>query len=69
MFRTRDLPMIAEFFLMFHRDKPIDWLLDHILWVKVCNPERDDVSHRDSRTPVSPLLHVILLELQDTKGF
>ncbi|XP_071313175.1 alpha-1,3-mannosyl-glycoprotein 4-beta-N-acetylglucosaminyltransferase B-like isoform X2 [Trachinotus anak] len=42
MFRTRDLPMIAEFFLMFHRDKPIDWLLDHILWVKVCNPEKDE---------------------------
>ncbi|KAM6952691.1 alpha-1,3-mannosyl-glycoprotein 4-beta-N-acetylglucosaminyltransferase B-like isoform 2-T2 [Lycodopsis pacificus] len=41
MFRARDLPMIAEFFLMFHRDKPIDWLLDHILWVKVCNPEKD----------------------------
>ncbi|XP_023133630.1 alpha-1,3-mannosyl-glycoprotein 4-beta-N-acetylglucosaminyltransferase B-like isoform X2 [Amphiprion ocellaris] len=41
MFRTRDLPMIAEFFLMFHRDKPIDWLLDHILWVKVCNPEKN----------------------------
>ncbi|XP_071769703.2 alpha-1,3-mannosyl-glycoprotein 4-beta-N-acetylglucosaminyltransferase B isoform X1 [Centroberyx gerrardi] len=41
MFRTRDLPMIAEFFLMFHKDKPIDWLLDHILWVKVCNPEKD----------------------------
>ncbi|XP_068451504.1 alpha-1,3-mannosyl-glycoprotein 4-beta-N-acetylglucosaminyltransferase B-like isoform X2 [Clinocottus analis] len=41
MFRTRDLPMIAEFFLMFHRDKPIDWLLDHFLWVKVCNPEKD----------------------------
>ncbi|XP_075994801.1 alpha-1,3-mannosyl-glycoprotein 4-beta-N-acetylglucosaminyltransferase B [Genypterus blacodes] len=41
MFRTGDLPMIAEFFLMFHRDKPIDWLLDHILWVKVCSPEKD----------------------------
>nr|XP_046262109.1 alpha-1,3-mannosyl-glycoprotein 4-beta-N-acetylglucosaminyltransferase B-like [Scatophagus argus] len=41
MFRTRDLPMIVEFFLMFHKDKPIDWLLDHILWVKVCNPEKD----------------------------
>ncbi|XP_029021070.1 alpha-1,3-mannosyl-glycoprotein 4-beta-N-acetylglucosaminyltransferase B-like isoform X3 [Betta splendens] len=41
MFRTRDLPMIAEFFLMFHKDKPIDWLLDHILWVKACNPEKD----------------------------
>lgn len=44
MFQSRDLPMIAEFFLMFHRDKPIDWLLDHILWVKVCNPEKDAVS-------------------------
>ncbi|XP_035018176.1 alpha-1,3-mannosyl-glycoprotein 4-beta-N-acetylglucosaminyltransferase B [Hippoglossus stenolepis] len=42
MFRTSDLPMITEFFLMFHRDKPIDWLLDHILWVKVCNPEKDE---------------------------
>ncbi|XP_068182114.1 alpha-1,3-mannosyl-glycoprotein 4-beta-N-acetylglucosaminyltransferase B-like [Antennarius striatus] len=41
MFRTHDLPMIAEFFLMFYRDKPIDWLLDHILWVKSCNPEKD----------------------------
>ena len=26
---------------MFYKDKPIDWLLDHILWVKVCNPEKD----------------------------
>ena len=29
---------------MFHRDKPIDWLLDHLLWVKVCSPEKDPVS-------------------------
>ncbi|KAK2849559.1 hypothetical protein Q5P01_009393 [Channa striata] len=49
MFRTRDLPMIAEFFLMFHRDKPIDWLLDHILWVKVCNPEKDEKDCRDQK--------------------
>nr|XP_015817216.2 alpha-1,3-mannosyl-glycoprotein 4-beta-N-acetylglucosaminyltransferase A isoform X1 [Nothobranchius furzeri] len=42
MFKTHDLPMIAEFFLMFHKDKPIDWLLDHLLWVKVCNPEKDN---------------------------
>ncbi|KAL1261827.1 hypothetical protein QQF64_007092 [Cirrhinus molitorella] len=41
LFRTSDLPLIVEFFLMFHKDKPIDWLLDHILWVKVCNPEKD----------------------------
>lgn len=41
MFRTSDLPTITEFFLMFHKDKPVDWLLDHILWVKICNPEKD----------------------------
>ncbi|KAJ0050328.1 hypothetical protein NL108_017505, partial [Boleophthalmus pectinirostris] len=41
MFRTRDLHMIVDFFLMFHKDKPIDWLLDHILWVKMCHPEKD----------------------------
>ena len=31
---------------MFHKDKPVDWLLDHILWVKVCNPDKDQVAHR-----------------------
>ncbi|XP_074865393.1 alpha-1,3-mannosyl-glycoprotein 4-beta-N-acetylglucosaminyltransferase B isoform X2 [Carettochelys insculpta] len=41
MFKSLDLSLIVEFILMFYKDKPIDWLLDHILWVKVCNPEKD----------------------------
>ncbi|KAM4708594.1 alpha-1,3-mannosyl-glycoprotein 4-beta-N-acetylglucosaminyltransferase-like protein MGAT4D isoform 2-T3 [Discoglossus pictus] len=41
LFKSKDLPYLAEFFLMFYKDKPIDWLLDHFLWVKVCNPEKD----------------------------
>ncbi|KAH0616001.1 hypothetical protein JD844_026735 [Phrynosoma platyrhinos] len=41
LFRCRDLPLIVDFFLMFYKDKPIDWLLDHLLGVKVCNPEKD----------------------------
>ncbi|NWZ27226.1 MGT4B acetylglucosaminyltransferase, partial [Asarcornis scutulata] len=41
LFKSEDLPLIVEFFLMFYEDKPIDWLLDHLLWVKVCNPEKD----------------------------
>ncbi|KAI6069543.1 Alpha-1,3-mannosyl-glycoprotein 4-beta-N-acetylglucosaminyltransferase-like protein MGAT4D isoform X1 [Aix galericulata] len=41
LFKSEDLPLIVEFFLMFYKDKPIDWLLDHLLWVKVCNPEKD----------------------------
>ncbi|XP_043916337.1 alpha-1,3-mannosyl-glycoprotein 4-beta-N-acetylglucosaminyltransferase-like protein MGAT4D [Protopterus annectens] len=41
LFRSSHLPLIIDFFLMFYKDKPIDWLLDHFLWVKVCNPEKD----------------------------
>uniref|UniRef100_A0A8C5BUP1 Alpha-1,3-mannosyl-glycoprotein 4-beta-N-acetylglucosaminyltransferase B n=1 Tax=Gadus morhua TaxID=8049 RepID=A0A8C5BUP1_GADMO len=41
MFKSIDLSLIVEFMLMFYKDKPIDWLLDHIMWVKVCNPEKD----------------------------
>uniref|UniRef100_A0A8C5LYY9 MGAT4 family member D n=1 Tax=Leptobrachium leishanense TaxID=445787 RepID=A0A8C5LYY9_9ANUR len=41
LFKSKDLPFITEFFLMFYKDKPIDWLLDHFLWVKVCSPEKD----------------------------
>uniref|UniRef100_A0A7N9ARX5 Alpha-1,3-mannosyl-glycoprotein 4-beta-N-acetylglucosaminyltransferase B n=1 Tax=Mastacembelus armatus TaxID=205130 RepID=A0A7N9ARX5_9TELE len=44
MFKSMDLSLIVEFMLMFYKDKPIDWLLDHIMWVKVCNPEKDAVS-------------------------
>ncbi|NWU60760.1 MGT4B acetylglucosaminyltransferase, partial [Pterocles burchelli] len=43
LFKSEDLPLIVEFFLMFYKDKPIDWLLDHLLWVKVCNPEKDAI--------------------------
>ena len=33
--------MICEFVLMFWRDKPIDWLLDDIMYTKVCSHEQD----------------------------
>nr|XP_048714325.1 alpha-1,3-mannosyl-glycoprotein 4-beta-N-acetylglucosaminyltransferase A isoform X3 [Caretta caretta] len=41
MFQAPDITLIVEFIFMFYKEKPIDWLLDHILWVKVCNPEKD----------------------------
>ncbi|XP_078066774.1 alpha-1,3-mannosyl-glycoprotein 4-beta-N-acetylglucosaminyltransferase B-like isoform X1 [Mustelus asterias] len=41
LFKSPDLTLIIEFIIMFYKDKPIDWLLDHLLWVKVCNPEKD----------------------------
>lgn len=48
MFQSPDITLIVEFILMFYKEKPIDWLLDHILWVKVCNPEKDAVSRFES---------------------
>ncbi|NXL15665.1 MGT4B acetylglucosaminyltransferase, partial [Setophaga kirtlandii] len=44
LFKSEDLPLIVEFFLMFYKDKPVDWLIDHLLWVKMCNPEKDAVN-------------------------
>ncbi|ELK18191.1 Alpha-1,3-mannosyl-glycoprotein 4-beta-N-acetylglucosaminyltransferase B [Pteropus alecto] len=41
MFKSLDLSLIVESIIVFYRDKPIDWLLDRILWVKVCNPEKN----------------------------
>ena len=32
---------MSEFVLMFWRDKPVDWLLEHIMYTKICNPEKD----------------------------
>ncbi|XP_074085365.1 alpha-1,3-mannosyl-glycoprotein 4-beta-N-acetylglucosaminyltransferase-like protein MGAT4D isoform X2 [Macrotis lagotis] len=43
LFKTEDLPLIVQFLIMFYKDKPVDWLLDHLFYVKICNPERDHV--------------------------
>ena len=49
---------------MFHKDKPVDWLMDHILWVKVCNPEKDQVSsyllfYSEAFTPKHQSIHFL----------
>ncbi|XP_043829069.1 alpha-1,3-mannosyl-glycoprotein 4-beta-N-acetylglucosaminyltransferase-like protein MGAT4D [Dromiciops gliroides] len=42
LFKTNDLPLIVQFLIMFYKDKPIDWLLDHLFYVKICHPEKDN---------------------------
>uniref|UniRef100_A0A8C1UEH3 Alpha-1,3-mannosyl-glycoprotein 4-beta-N-acetylglucosaminyltransferase A n=1 Tax=Cyprinus carpio TaxID=7962 RepID=A0A8C1UEH3_CYPCA len=56
MFQAPDLNLIVEFIFMFYKEKPIDWLLDHILWVKVCNPEKD--ADKDFLKPLLHKIHV-----------
>ncbi|XP_054572952.1 alpha-1,3-mannosyl-glycoprotein 4-beta-N-acetylglucosaminyltransferase-like protein MGAT4D [Eptesicus fuscus] len=38
LFKSENLTDFIQFFLMFYKDKPIDWLLGDIFKVKMCNP-------------------------------
>ncbi|KAL1501288.1 hypothetical protein ABEB36_006636 [Hypothenemus hampei] len=42
MFKSAELPWLITFFQMFYNDKPVDWLLDHLLYTKVCNYEKNN---------------------------
>lgn len=41
LFKTSDIPSITSFIVMFYKDKPIDWLLDHYVFVRVCSLDKD----------------------------
>lgn len=44
MFKSVELPFLVQFFHMFYNDKPVDWLLDHLIQTKICNWEKNSVS-------------------------
>ncbi len=44
LFKCADLPKFVNFFLIFAADKPVDWLYDILLDVKICNPQKGGVS-------------------------
>lgn len=48
MFKSAELPWLITFFQMFYNDKPVDWLLEHLIYTKMCNWEKDMVSKRTS---------------------
>ncbi|XP_054340299.1 alpha-1,3-mannosyl-glycoprotein 4-beta-N-acetylglucosaminyltransferase-like protein MGAT4D isoform X7 [Pongo pygmaeus] len=41
LFRSEDLTQFVRFFLMFYKEKPVDWLLNDIFQVKVCDTGED----------------------------
>lgn len=47
MFKSAELPWLITFFQMFYNEKPVDWLLGHLIDTKVCNWEKDTVSRRN----------------------
>uniref|UniRef100_A0A8R1XVC9 Alpha-1,3-mannosyl-glycoprotein 4-beta-N-acetylglucosaminyltransferase A n=1 Tax=Onchocerca volvulus TaxID=6282 RepID=A0A8R1XVC9_ONCVO len=40
LFRTSDLTLLLQFIAMFHRQKPVDWLLDLLFVNLYCHPEK-----------------------------
>ena len=42
MFKSRDLLILIQFFLMFYNDKPGDWLLENVIQTMVCRPDQDN---------------------------
>uniref|UniRef100_F1L1Z6 Alpha-1,3-mannosyl-glycoprotein 4-beta-N-acetylglucosaminyltransferase A n=1 Tax=Ascaris suum TaxID=6253 RepID=F1L1Z6_ASCSU len=40
LFRSSDLPLLAQFIALFHREKPVDWLLDLLFVNRYCHPEK-----------------------------
>ncbi|KAJ9576161.1 hypothetical protein L9F63_006983, partial [Diploptera punctata] len=42
MFKCVELPWLVQFFLMFYNDKPVDWLLDHLIHTKICSLDKDN---------------------------
>ena len=41
LFRTADLPLLVDFFLMFYNDKPGDWLLQDVIQTRACKLDSD----------------------------
>lgn len=48
MFKSAELPYLVQFFQMFFNDKPVDWLLDHLISTKYCNWDKSNVSIKSS---------------------
>lgn len=47
MFKSAELIYPIAFFQMFYNDKPVDWLLEHLIYTKVCNWEKDMVREKE----------------------
>ncbi|XP_045408196.1 alpha-1,3-mannosyl-glycoprotein 4-beta-N-acetylglucosaminyltransferase-like protein MGAT4D isoform X2 [Lemur catta] len=52
LFRSEDLPDFVRFFLMFYKEKPIDWLLEDMFQVKMCYPGEPLMNYKGRRKQI-----------------
>ncbi|KAF4517501.1 hypothetical protein B566_EDAN006501 [Ephemera danica] len=50
MFKCVELPWLVQFFLMFYTDKPVDWLLEHLIYTKICSLDKDAKHCEEAKT-------------------
>ncbi|VDO93930.1 unnamed protein product [Soboliphyme baturini] len=49
-FRTSSLPKLIEFLILFYQEKPVDWLLDHFMYVRYCNPDKSAKDCKEAKS-------------------
>ncbi|KAJ8877753.1 hypothetical protein PR048_022208 [Dryococelus australis] len=49
MFKCAQLPWLIHFILMFYNDKPVDWLLDHLIFTKSCRLDKDSKACKNEK--------------------
>lgn len=52
LFRNSQLRVLVNFVMLFYKEKPVDWLLDNLLYTKVCSPEKSDKSCASSKKKI-----------------
>lgn len=43
---------LANFVMLFYKEKPVDWLLENYLSTKVCSPEKSDKECASSKNKI-----------------
>jgi len=59
LFKTTDIPSVSQFFLMFYQTKPVDWLIDHYIFDRLCtfgNPQHCKQETQSARIRYKPSL-------------
>jgi len=51
-FLDADLKGLANFVMLFYKEKPVDWLLENYLSTKVCSPEKSDKECASSKNKI-----------------
>jgi alpha-1,3-mannosylglycoprotein beta-1,4-N-acetylglucosaminyltransferase A/B len=62
MIKSKDLPQLISFLLIFHEDQPSDWLLDDLIQVRTCRKDKDPKDCRKRKDLIWRTHHTSLFQ-------